>query len=58
MSFVLLYMDLWPSPIIVTTDTKYCLLIVDDFKFLQIYFLHTKNQVEHVFHMFLTMVER
>lgn len=54
-----LYMDLWTPPIVAIIGVKYFLLIVDDYKrFIWIYFLNVKSQVESVFQLFMNIVER
>lgn len=51
-------MDLWTSPIVATTDTKYYLL-VDDYNIYQrVYFLNAKYDVASIFDSFMKMVER
>lgn len=52
-------MDLWTPPIVAIIGVKYFLLIVDDYKrFIWIYFLNVKSQVESVFQLFMNIVER
>lgn len=55
--FELLY-DLWTSPMLSTIDTKYFMLIVDDYTSYTYFFLKIKDEATVTFVNFMHMVER